>query len=170
MVAKLAGVHSHSLYHAFGSKEGLLAAAMERAAAQFFEDLQAAVLAPSEGDSVDRLEAVLAGDPPYLRLHLVLILERRSGEPELLERAAEIRGEGRTLAAELIAPAVAHLPDGLRARALDDLSHLLIMLLDGAFIERQVNADEAQLGRLLRLVGAAMYGALQAIVAESEST
>lgn len=169
MVAKLARVHSQSLYHAFGSKEGLLAAAMERAAAQFFDDLQAAVHAPDEGQSVNRLEAVLAGDPPYLRLHLVLILERRGGEPELLERAAEIRRQGRELAAQLIAPAVADLPDELRARALDDLSHLLIMLLDGAFIERQVNDDAEQLGRLLRLVGAAMYGALQGIVADASS-
>lgn len=166
-VAAAAGVQSQSLYHAFGSKEGLLAAAMDRAAEDFFRDLQPAVIAASPEEALALMGQVFTSSPLYLRLHLVLILER-ADDAELLARAAQVRRQGRLMARSAMAPALIDLPEARRERALDDLSRLLLMMLDGAFIERQVNPDEGQFERLFVLVGAAMQGALNQILLNEE--
>jgi AcrR family transcriptional regulator len=73
-------VHPASIYWAFGSKEGLFAAVMERAAEAFFEGL------PVKGErdplaGVDELGLMFEARPEFLRLLLVLSLERREGDP-----------------------------------------------------------------------------------------
>lgn len=164
MIADAAGVHSQSLYHAFGSKEGLLAAAMEQAAHDFFEELQAVIDAPSPEQALALLADVFGSSPQYLRLHLVLILERGDGDAGLMERAGELRRQGRLMVEQVLAPAMWHVPAARRTLALDDLSRLLMVFLDGAFIERQVNSDDGQFDRLFALIGPAMQGALMAIL------
>lgn len=160
-IAKLAGVGTQSIYHAFGNKEGVLAAAMETAAEQFHADLESAASAQTPEIAVQRMAEVFVQSPQYLRLHLVLILERRNGDAALLERAAALRLKGRSMAQLQLEETFGRfLPAERRAQVIDDLGRLLMMFLDGAFIERQVNDDEAQFRRLFELIAVAMRGAL----------
>lgn len=166
-IAGAAGVRSQSIYHAFGSKEGLLAAAMDRAGEDFFHELGPAIAAGDPGRSIELVREIFVANPVYLRLHLVAILERQQSDAGLLKRISEVRRRGRLLAQQVLAPFVAQVPLGEQAQVVDDLSRLLMMLLDGAFIERQVNPDDDQFERLLKLIGAAMQGAALQLLGEA---
>ena len=79
-ISQRSGSNPASIYWAFGSKEGLLAAVMERAADAFFAQLEP----PREGDVVSWLAVqaeTFASGPEFLRLLLVLSLAACSGAP-----------------------------------------------------------------------------------------
>ena len=59
-----------SIYWAFASKEGLLAAVMERAAENFFDALPAEDLQTDAWESLRSLFAYFEGGPEFLRLML----------------------------------------------------------------------------------------------------
>ncbi|MGW4912735.1 TetR/AcrR family transcriptional regulator [Streptomyces sp. NPDC004270] len=157
-IAKAAGANSASLYHAFGSKEGLLAAVVEHASNEFFEQLDVLGDQPTPAQALRRLADSFEANPLFLRLLLILVLERGREDPVLLQTAIAVRERGRAMMADAM---LAHLPDmpaARRTQVLDDLSRLLMVLLDGAFIARQVDADADGFRHLFDLMAAAMLG------------
>ena len=160
MIAEAAGLRSQSLYHAFGSKEGMLAAAMEQAAEQFFGELGYASSAPDPEQAIERLGECFERSPLFLRLFLVLVLERRDGDPSLLDSAIAVRERGRRMAVEFLGPHLTGLEPGLRERLLADIGSLFMMLLDGAFIARQLNEDGERPDQLFKLIAVAIRGTM----------
>ncbi|HSP96781.1 MAG TPA: helix-turn-helix domain-containing protein [Candidatus Dormibacteraeota bacterium] len=162
-ISGAAGVQPASLYWAFGSKEGLFAAVLEETAARWFEEsINPELLATEKGlwDVVRSLARPLDEQPEFLRLLLVLTLERRDGDPTVLATAREVRA----LARHGFAAAIERWVEGparrRRAVALA-LGRLLVMLMDGAFVSRQIE-PEANRDELFEL----MVTALRATLAE----
>ncbi|MCD0447983.1 TetR/AcrR family transcriptional regulator [Actinocorallia sp. API 0066] len=157
-IAKAAGANAASIYHAFGSKEGLLAAVVDHASNEFFEQLDVLTGQPTPAQALRRLADSFESNPLFIRLLLILILERGDEDPALLQTAVDVRERGRAVIAEAMTNHLPDLPEARRGQILDDLSRLLMVLMDGAFIARQVDADAAVFRRIFDLMAAAMRG------------
>ena len=166
-IAQAAGVQSASLYHAFGSKEGVLAAVVERASEEFFAGLEVTETLEELWATVEGLADSFSESPLFLRLLLVLVLERRDGDPAPLEKAAAVRERGRDLLRRSIAGNLPDLPAARVEQVLDEMGRVLIMLLDGAFIARQVDAGPDEMERVFRLITLALRGLLEQLLAEA---
>jgi AcrR family transcriptional regulator len=90
------GLSTSSIYWHFGSKDGVLAAVVEEGLRRFFESRPATD--SFEGDAVERLDAMLSAsarmleeEPEYLRLLLLLTLERHDGDEASLAVVHEMR-------------------------------------------------------------------------------
>ena len=91
-ISKESGANPASIYWAFENKEALFAAVMERAAQSFFAAVGS--LRPEPRDpwkSLASLFEYFESGPEFLRLMLVLSLERREGDPAVLEAARRVR-------------------------------------------------------------------------------
>ena len=151
-ISRAAKAKPASIYWAFESKEGLLAAVMERAAERFFDALPSGYLQTDAWESLRSLFAYFEGGPEFLRLMLVLSLERRDGDPTVLEAARRVR----ITAAEGLAVAYRRafsMGESVREQAVaDELARFTLMLLDGVFIASQIEPDETNLKRAFDVI------------------
>jgi AcrR family transcriptional regulator len=86
-IRKACGLPASSIYWHFGSKEGVLAAVMERGAQRFFAAI------PAEGTAEQQLAVAArlqAEHPDFLRLFFMLSLER-SDDPVVAEVVRRVR-------------------------------------------------------------------------------
>lgn len=163
-ISQKAGANPASIYWAFASKEGLLSAVMERAAESFFQTIEP----PTGGDPWSWLRG-MAGKfvekPEFLRLLLVLSLERRDGDPEVLEAARRVR----TKAVDgLAATYAAHLDiaDPFRRRGIcDRLARFTLMLFDGVFVASQIESDTTDLQRAFDTIALAVEATAEKLLA-----
>ena len=163
-VCRAAGVQAPSIYWAFGSKEGLFAAVLERAATDWF--LSQAAL--TEASSIDGVWAALRElrhafdeQPEFLRILLVCSLERRDGDPEILETARGIRALGAQLVADALEPHVAVADPDRRRSIAADVGRLAILLFDGAFVARQIEPDTTDLDDVFETIVTCMQATLR---------
>lgn len=165
-ISQRSGTNPASIYWAFGSKEGLLAAVMERAADAFFARLEP----PREGDVVSWLAVqaeTFASGPEFLRLLLVLSLERREGDPAVLDAARRVR----TRAADGLSAAFAvafGIGDPFRCRAVcDRLARFTLMLLDGVFVASQIEPDTTDLRKAFETIALAVQVTGERLMADA---
>ena len=132
------GLPASSIYWHFGSKEGVLAAVMERGAARFFTTIDAIGSSPAlrgrDGLHAGLLAAshAIAKHPDFLRLLVLLLL---SGHAE--DTVGRVRAGGRERMRRLIAsayPASGDVPNRPLADALADAA---LAMFDGAFLAVQ---------------------------------
>lgn len=151
-ISAACGLPASSIYWHFESKEGLLAAVMERGADQWFASLPA--WRETKGSARERLESALAvivrelrKEPEFLRLYLLLALERRDIDPTSLGSVRRVReraiGRMRTLLGEALAPAGTRLPEGLAG----SLARFLLSFADGSFVAQHIDGEAAALDR-----------------------
>jgi AcrR family transcriptional regulator len=137
-IARESGLPASSIYWHFSSKEGVLAAVMERGAERYFDSL-GALDADGEASPAESLRTVyrrasvaIRRDPGFLRLFILLLLSGHDDETvHRVRRAARervhdalrsaYRGEG-----EAVATAVA-----------DGLADVGLAMFDGAFLAVQ---------------------------------
>ncbi len=168
-ISKAAGVRPASIYWAFGSKEGLLAAVMERAAERWFATELKSAPTDSPVDIKRALQhwtASISGRPGFLRLLLVLSLERRDGNPEILVAAQRVRKQARHT---LVRRLEQFIPIKDRARRRADarqLANLVMMLLDGVFVSRQVEPGDLSERQLVTIVSRAVRTSLYDMLTE----
>jgi len=165
-ISERSGANPASIYWAFGSKEGLLAAVMERAAASFFQKIEP----PRQEDLWPWLAgqaSAFAEGPEFLRLLLVLSLERRDGDPLVLEAARRVR----TVAIDGLASAYAEafaIADPFRRRTIcDRLARFTLMLFDGVFVASQIEPDATDLRRAFETIAIAVKATGEKLVAEA---
>lgn len=172
MISSASGVKPASIYWAFGSKEGLLAAVLNRAADDFFETN--VHLGDPNATSIQGLMEVtaetIAAQPDFLRLLLIMSTERKNGDPKILEAARNIRNLSRQAVERQLSPFVSAPNDRLRSAILRDASRLAIMLFDGTFISMQLESNESSVKHLAHLVGVAMEGAVVQLAAAHNSS
>ena len=168
-ISTAAGVQPASIYWAFGSKEGLLAAVMERAAERWFAtELKPA---PTDGPAdmekaLQRWTASISARPGFLRLLLVLSLERRDGDPEILMAAQRVRKQARHTLVRRLEQFIP-LEDSARRRAsARQLAYLVMMLLDGVFVSRQVEPGDLSENQLVTIVSRAVRTSLYDMLTE----
>jgi AcrR family transcriptional regulator len=162
-----AGIPMSSVYHYFGSKEGILLAVMERGADRFFTDLP-----PWDrraGRPAEHLAAVLAETvrilerhPHFLRLLIVLAVQPPAvDDGEVQAVIGRIRGQARQLLRAQIGLAFG---DDPHSPATDQLARFALAAIDGAFLACQADRG-VTLGQLLRPLPAALPAARRALLA-----
>jgi len=166
-ISKASGANPASIYWAFGSKEGLFAAVMERAAEAFFEEVGEPPRDPDPWNRLAALAEAFEGGPAFLRLLLVLSLERRDGDPAVLEAARRVRAKAADQLAAGYVKALA-LDDQLeRRRIANALSRLTLMLFDGVFVASQIEPDDTDLTRTFELIATSVQATGERLVQET---
>lgn len=160
-IAQASGVRSASLYHAFGSKARMLGAVVEHESDEFHKHLDAMGTERTLDEAIRNLTMLIESRPRFIRLLLVLILERREDDPEVIEAAVRVRDRAR---ARMRHHMLQYLPDDMpatrREEALDRSTRLLIALFDGVYIAHQLEADAEEFEQLFRLIAPAIRGVL----------
>ncbi len=142
-----AGIVKTALYWHFGSKEGLLAAVLDRVASAWIEEIERS--AYQVGEPLERLSRALEGlrtivekRPQLLRLLLVMLLERGGEDDETRAalQAAFLR------ARRAVVQGIETTVPGLRDPGL--LAHTILSLVQGALLLRLTDPAEADLDRL----------------------
>jgi AcrR family transcriptional regulator len=166
-----AGVPASSIYHYFGSKEGVLLAVMERGAERFHEALPEAIT--RVGSQVEHLRLVLTSiaeelerRPDFLRLILVMATQPRAaanGEVDVVvERVRELAlGRLRNQMGIVFDTK----PQG---KAADHLARFTLAAIEGAFVATQADPG-LSVARLLEHLPAALV-AIRRELGRSDAT
>jgi AcrR family transcriptional regulator len=161
-IRKACGLPPSSIYWHFGSKEGVLAAVMERGADRFFAAI------PSSEDADEQL-AVLsrlqAQHPDFLRLFYMLSLER-GNDPAVAAVIRRVRdtaiGRFRNAITQLL-PADA--PRSKADRVLAELTALAVALSDGVFFADHLEPD-TDVERMYRRLSQAIAALIPILLGE----
>jgi AcrR family transcriptional regulator len=167
-IVEEAGIPMSSMYHYFGSKEGVLLAVMERGAERFYAGLPA--ITQPAGTAEERLNTVvealvtaLEGNADFLRLVIVMEVQPAPDtavEVQMVVR--RMRDEALRRLREQIAIAFDISPRSTTAKR---LAQFTLAAIDGAFIATQGDR-RVTLGHLLRYLPAALVAMREAIEAK----
>ena len=147
-LCRRAGVAKTALYWHFGNKEGLLAAAMEKVANAWIEEIQKSVyLARDPAQRLERafegLRRMVEARPQILRLLLAVANERAEVAPETRQRLRAVFQRAEAALVQGIEDAVGRtLPD------LDLVAHTTIGLVQAASLRLVLDPEETDLDRL----------------------
>jgi AcrR family transcriptional regulator len=152
-ICKQAGAAVTSLYWHFGSKEGLLAAVMERGAQHWFAALPQ--WDELDGDTETRAETVVragadtvGGHPTFLRLFYMLALEKPD-DKVVAELISRVRRRATTYFHDMITAILSTTTEPAIARAAAaDLAQLAVAFSDGCFFAAQLEPATADLHRM----------------------
>uniref|UniRef100_A0AAU1ZW11 TetR/AcrR family transcriptional regulator n=1 Tax=Streptomyces sp. NBC_00093 TaxID=2975649 RepID=A0AAU1ZW11_9ACTN len=167
-VSTKCGLPASSIYWHFKDKDDLIAAVIERS----FETWLAAVELPGEetGTPLQRVTSMAANvakslvdAPDFLRLGLMLALERRPTEPRgrtVFLQVRDIAGRKITEVIEILAP-------DLDEDAVRTLTTYAVAGADGLFIQREVVGDAVDLVAMFELHAQLVYEAAICMAARS---
>ena len=170
-VVEEAGIPLSSVYHYYGSKDGILLAVMERGAERFFADLPAwnRRMGPPAAHLNTVLSAaaqVLERHPNFLRLLIVFAVQRSArGSGEIDVVVARVRRLGLDRLREQIAIAFGDDPD---STATIQLARIALATIDGAFVASQAD-DTVRLENLLKPFVPAVIALRRALRADEPS-
>ncbi|MFD4601033.1 TetR family transcriptional regulator [Streptomyces sp. NPDC058464] len=168
-VSAKCGLPASSIYWHFKDKDDLIAAVIERS----FETWLMAVELPGEdaGTPLERVTMMaanvarsLVAAPDFLRLGLMLALERRPTEP----RGRTVFLQVRETAHRRIAEIVAGLFPALAEDVVDTLTTYAVAGADGLFVHREVKGDSVDLVALFELHARLIHDAAVRMVAQAE--
>jgi AcrR family transcriptional regulator len=164
-----AGIPMSSVYHYYGSKEGILLAVMERGAERFFDDLpdwDRRVGNPAEhlGNIVSTAVRNLGRHPNFLRLLISFAVQPPSAGSGQVEAVVErVRERALTRLRAQIALAFG---DDSRSASTEELARFALASIDGAFVACQADPG-VDLERLLRPLAPALVAARRAVLTEA---
>ena len=137
-ISKESGLPASSIYWHFASKEGVLAAVMERGAQRFFEELDAGDT-PTNASPADHLKAqfrtaagAIRRDPGFLRLFILLLLSGRNDET-----VRRVRRVGRERVHRALRRAFDDHGATIAEEVADELADVGLAMFDGAFLAVQ---------------------------------
>jgi AcrR family transcriptional regulator len=165
-----AGIPMSSVYHYFGSKDGILLAVMERGADRFFADLpdltrRAGRPAQHLARVVSAVIGTLERHPDFLRLLIVFAAQPpAAGQGEIQAVVRRIREHALDLLRAQIATAFG---DDPRGPVTDQLARFALAAIDGAFVAIQADHD-ATLGQLLEPLAPALVAARRTLLAAED--
>lgn len=166
LVSKKCGLPASSIYWHFKDKDDLLAAVIDRSFATWLK----AWKLPTDGEPRERVIGLatqlakgLLDHPDFLRLGLMLALERRPVEPRARARFLQARAQ----ASESLTEALSELAPGLTDGQVRLLVNYSIAGADGLFIARELGGDSVDLLELFELHANAMYDTAQRMLAEN---
>ncbi|MBX7450826.1 TetR/AcrR family transcriptional regulator [Mycolicibacterium sp. 3033] len=163
-IRKECGLPASSIYWHFGSKEGVLAAVMERGADRFFAQLPrrdpGATIEPDIETRRAAAAKLLAQHPDFLRLTYMLSLER-STDPAVAAAIRRVRDTAIAGFREAIAPMI---PTGVApdraARIVDELAAFATAVSDGVFFADHLEHETTDVDRMY----VRMIQAVQALI------
>ncbi len=146
-IRKACGLPASSIYWHFGSKDGVLAAVMERSAQRYFAAIPADATVERQLDAVVRQQSQ---HPDFLRLFLLLSLER-SDDPAVAEVVRRVRDTAIARFRDAIAQLLpADIPDRTAQRVLDELAAVAVALSDGIFLAVHLEPETTDVDRMYR--------------------
>ncbi|MDT3726893.1 TetR/AcrR family transcriptional regulator [Streptomyces sp. DSM 41972] len=169
-VSAKCGLPASSIYWHFKDKDDLIAAVIERS----FDTWLAAVELPAEGTGTplervttmaENVAKSLIDAPDFLRLGLMLALERRPAEPRGRTVFLQVRDIARAKIAEM---AQALVPD-LDEESVHALTTYAIAGGDGLFVQRELNGDAVDLVAMFELHAQLVYEAATRMAARNKA-
>lgn len=167
-VSAKCGLPASSIYWHFKDKDDLIAAVIERS----FANWLAVWELPGDLVARDRLMEIAVGtakavldSPDFLRLGLMLALERRPVEPRARAMFVQVRQE----AFDALTRSITELAPGLSDEQVNQLATYAIAGADGLFIAKEIGGDSVDLIALFEIHGQALYDTALRMVAENES-
>lgn len=162
-VVEASGIPMSSVYHYFGSKEGILVAVMERGAERFFADLpapDARVGTPAEhlNGVVSTAAQALDSHPSFLRLLIVFAIQ--PPRPEIDAVVGRVRELALGRLRQQISIAFG---DDPRSTTTDELARFALAMFDGTFLAAQTD-PASTLERLPATLPAAITAVRQALL------
>ena len=156
-IRKACGLPPSSIYWHFGSKEGVLAAVMERGAQRYFAAI------PADVEVERQLDAVVSQQsqhPDFLRLFLLLSLER-SDDPGVAEVVRRVRDTAIARFRDAIAQLIpADVPPQKAQRVIAELAAVAVALSDGIFLAGHLEPETTDIDRMYRR----LYQTLTALI------
>jgi AcrR family transcriptional regulator len=166
LVSAKCGLPASSIYWHFKDKDDLIAAVIERSFASWLTAWQV----PEEGAARDRLVGLamqiakaLLDSPDFIRLGLMLALERRPVEPRA--RAMFIQARAQTYYE--LANTMRGFTPGLTDAQIDQLVTYAIAGADGLFIAKEIGGDAVDLVELFELHARALYDTAMRLLSEN---
>lgn len=166
LVSKKCGLPASSIYWHFKDKDDLLAAVIDRS----FETWLRVWELPSDGEPRERVIGLakqlakgLLDNPDFLRLGLMLALERRPVEPSARARFLQAR----TQATDSLMGALSELAPGLTDAQVRLLVNYSIAGADGLFIAKELGGDSVDLLELFEMHANAIYDTALRMLAEN---
>ncbi len=165
-ICKACGLPASSIYWHFGSKEGVLAAVMERGAARFFAAIPDRDQAGGVEHQVAATGRLLAQHPDFLRLFYLLSLER-SADPTVAALVRQVRDTAIAGFRDAIATLVpADVPSQKATRVVDELTALAVAISDGVFLADHLEPDSTDVERMYRRLFQAVVALLPSLLEE----
>jgi AcrR family transcriptional regulator len=169
-VSERSGLPASSIYWHFEDKDHLIAAVIERTFDRWLEGMRA-FPPPRPGASRDeqfsaalrRTAKALTDAPEFLRLGLMLSLERRPAEATARTMFLQVRGRAY---AGILAAYEAFFGGELHPRTLRSLATLTMAAADGLFIAREVD-EGVDLDESFELLASALLGAVERVRSRS---
>ncbi|HZC94248.1 MAG TPA: helix-turn-helix domain-containing protein [Mycobacterium sp.] len=166
LVSAKCGLPASSIYWHFKNKDDLIAAVIERS----FGDWLKAWQVPDEGPARERLVGMamqlakaLLDSPDFIRLGLMLALERRPVEPRAREMFIQSRAQ---TSAALVKTMRGFAPE-LTESQMYQLVTYAIAGADGLFIAKEIGGDAVDLIELFELHARALYDTALRLISES---
>lgn len=159
LVRERSGLPSSSIYWHFADKDELIAAVIEHS----FEQWRTLMSVPSSeragglGDAITssmrRTGRALVEAPDFLRLGLMLALERRPEEPSARARFLDVRRASR---ADSEAFYRRLLGDGATEHDVTIMARMTMAAADGMFVAKEIDDDQFDVDEAFELIGAAL--------------
>jgi len=159
LVSERSGLPASSIYWHFTDKDGLIAAVIERSFGQWLDGVGLLDDLPEDGVPAAALDAVMqrnakallqSGD--FLRLGLMLALERRPQEPAARRMFLQVRDEAARRVVHLYRALFGDLDDaGIR-----QLATFTMAMADGLFIAREIDGDAVDMLEQFNILTAAI--------------
>jgi AcrR family transcriptional regulator len=156
LVSKKCGLPASSIYWHFKDKDDLIAAVIERSFANWLTAWQF----PAEGDAPERMKGMaiqiakaLLDSPDFIRLGLMLALERRPEEPRARTMFLQARAQAYSQMIDVIHELIPELDDAQTHQ----LATYAMAGADGLFIAKEIGGDSVDLIALFELHASALY-------------
>jgi AcrR family transcriptional regulator len=160
------GLPASSIYWHFKDKDDLIAAVIERSFASWLT----AWRFPDEGDAPDRMKGMamqiakaLLDSPDFIRLGLMLALERRPEEP----RARTMFLQARAQAWGQLIDVIRELTPDLTDAQTHQLATYAMAGADGLFIAKEIGGDSVDLVGMFEMHARVLYDTALRMISES---
>jgi len=157
MIVSRSGLPASSTYWHFGSKEALLAAVLEQAAAEYLASLPS--VSDLSGDARERLRATLDPSrrqgvkPRFLRLLFLVALEHGDENGEVLRTARRVRNEVK----QVFRSAFSEIYGAPKVKSeevlVEDLATFALAVADGLFLAGEIDPRGTDRARMLTMIG-----------------
>jgi AcrR family transcriptional regulator len=151
-VSARSGLPASSIYWHFQDKDALIAAVIERSFDRWLAAMS--LPGPEAGSPRERITAMaialakaLLEAPDFLRLGLMLALERRPTEPTARAKFLQVR----QVAGQRLTEAIRELTPELSEASVQQLTTYAVAGADGLFIAHEIGGDEVDLTALFKL-------------------
>ncbi len=166
-VSAKCGLPASSLYWHFTDKDDLIAAVIERS----FGSWLSAWRLPDGGQPRERMVEMagqaltaLLESQDFLRLGLMLALERRPVEPRARTMFLRVRDE----AVRAISANIKEIAPGLTDAQATQLTTFALAGADGLFIAKEIGGDDVDLPAMFDILGQALYSTAVGMLDENE--